>query len=126
MQTHRKSGMRHSVQEIGEGMRFPDQLCRPFIILGMHRSQQYALAHRQSSGVFMGLFQEHNAEAYASEDQSAALERAWSFRIDPLPVEESRQNFPDDLKLYREHFKLGIESALYRRWLHNHPWGWKD
>ncbi len=114
--------------EIGEGMRFRDQLCRPFIILGMHRSGSSMLSRIVNrSGVFMGLFQEHNAEAlrFLKINQLLLKEHGASW-IDPLPVEESGQNFPDDLSLYREHFKLGIESALYRRWLHNHPWGWKD
>ena len=114
--------------EIGEGMRFRDQLCRPFIILGMHRSGSSMLSRIVNrSGVFMGLFQEHNAEALRllKINQLLLKEHGASW-IDPLPVEESGQNFPDDLSLYREHFKLGIESALYRRWLHNHPWGWKD
>lgn len=109
-------------------MKIKDQLPRPVIIIGMHRSGSSMLSRLLNrSGIFMGLFQEHNAEAlrFLKINRLLLKEQGGDW-LDPVEVHSTEQNFPTNDSLYREHFKLGIESQWYRRWLYNYPWGWKD
>lgn len=109
-------------------MKIKDQLVRPVIIIGMHRSGSSMLSRiLNRSGVFMGLFQEHNAEALRFlKINRLLLEEKGGNWLEPISVKETDQSFPSNDSLYREHFKLGIESHWYRRWFHNYTWGWKD
>lgn len=109
-------------------MKFVNQLLRPVIIIGMHRSGSSMLSRiLNRSGIFMGLFQEHNAEAlrFLKINQLLLKEHGGSW-LEPVQVRSSQQVFASNNLLYREHFKLGIESEWYRRWLYNYCWGWKD
>ena len=109
-------------------MKWKDQLQCPVIIIGMHRSGSSMLSRiLNRSGIFMGLFQEHNAEAlrFLKINRLLLNEHGASW-LEPKEVSNSNHDFPDNLSLYREHFKLGIESKIYRRWFYNYPWGWKD
>lgn len=100
----------------------------PILVFGMHRSGSSLLSRiLHSSEIYMGLMQEHNAEAihFLSLNQQLLHERKANW-LKPSMVEESRLKEYTPAQLYHEHFKLNRGGALYRRFFFNESWGWKD
>ena len=106
----------------------PNQLDKPVIVLGMHRSGTRLLSRcLHDSGVFMGMMQEHNSEAvqFLSLNDRALVEAGADW-IDAIELPRGCFARLNPLDLYREHFKISLASSLWIRLKANYRWGWKD
>jgi hypothetical protein len=100
----------------------------PVVVFGMHRSGSSLLSRiLHSSEVYMGLLQEHNAEAihFLSLNQKLLKEHNADW-LEPVVVTESGEQKLSGADLYHEHFKLNRGGEVYRRLFFNEAWGWKD
>ncbi len=105
-----------------------NQRLKPLVVFGMHRSGTSLLSRcLHNSGVFMGMMQEHNAEAvqFLSLNEQA-LKKAGADWIEPLELPKGTFAHLKAVDLYREHFKLSMRSGLWLRFKANYRWGWKD
>ncbi|MBI1316633.1 hypothetical protein GC167_07225 [bacterium] len=105
-----------------------NEVARPYIVLGMHRSGTSWLSRTlHDSGIFMGMFQEKNAESipFLSLNQKALQARGGDW-IDPLVLDAGTFAQWSPVDLYRKHLKLGMNARLWIRLCANYRWGWKD
>lgn len=100
----------------------------PIIVIGMHRSGTTLVAEAlNKSGIFMGVFREHNGEAlhFLSLNQQilAAAGADW---INPS-TPKNDQDLPFTAnQLYAEHIKAVSQNPWRLRACHAMRWGWKD
>ena len=98
----------------------------PIIVIGMHRSGTTLVAEAlNKSGIFMGVFREHNGEAlhFLSLNQQilAAAGADW---INPS-TPKNDQDLPFTAnQLYAEHIKAVSQNPWRLRACHAMRWGW--